>query len=131
MNYLRKYATEKNGRLFRNNVGEAWQGQLIQDKSDTIKLKNPRRIAFGLGVGSSDLIGWKTIKVTPDMLGKEIAVFWAVEEKSPGDKITQDQINFLATVESMGGKSSIAKSSSKNIKIYSLNEMEEIINVKY
>jgi hypothetical protein len=78
-------------RLMRNNVG---------------KLRSPegRIVEFGLGVGTSDLIGFQAIEITPHMVGKTVAQFVAVECKKPGGRLTEDQANFLKLVESFGGK---------------------------
>lgn len=56
--------------LFRNNVGA------LEDK-------NGRWVKFGLADNSPDLIGWKSLKVTADMVGEKIAVFVGIEVKTP------------------------------------------------
>ena len=68
--------------LFRNNVGTGWTGTVKRSKTGSgIYIENPRPLNAGLCVGSSDLIGWKLIEVTPDKVGKKIAVFVAIEGK--------------------------------------------------
>lgn len=84
-------------RVFRNNVGVA-------------KYDNGQRVKYGLIPGSSDLIGWRTITVTPDMVGREIAVFVAIETKAPGGHITNKQDNFITRVKKSGGIAGIVKS---------------------
>lgn len=84
--------------MFRNNVGQFF---------DT---KTQRPIRYGLCTGSSDLIGWCPIEVTPDMVGKKLAVFCAVEVKTATGKPTEDQLNFLAQVLKGGGFAGIARS---------------------
>jgi hypothetical protein len=92
-----KYELSQNGyTLFRNNVGLA-------------KLVDGRRIRFGLFPGSSDLIGWKTITVTPDMVGQKIAVFTAIEVKSKRGKTSCKQQNFIDVVRRAGGIAEIMK----------------------
>ena len=91
-------AVSKQGdcRLLRNNVGVA-------------VTKTGSVIRFGLAVGSSDLIGWTPVTITEDMLGKRIAVFCAVEVKrSPRQKPTQEQLNFLNAVKKAGGIALVA-----------------------
>jgi len=44
-------------RLHRNNTG-------------TLRDQNGRPVSFGLAKGSSDLIGWTTRTITPDMIGR-------------------------------------------------------------
>ncbi len=60
-------------------------------------------VKFGLCVGSSDYIGYMPIKITPEMVGKTVAVFLAVEAKAPGKKATKDQREFLDGVKAAGG----------------------------
>jgi hypothetical protein len=92
-----------NTRLFRNNTGEAWQGLAIALPGGDILLKKPRRVNFGLCPGSSDLIGWKSVTITPNMIGKRVAVFVAPEAKMRGKKPTDIQAAFIRTVVEAGG----------------------------
>ena len=90
------------GRLFRNNVGTAYQGKMATISGQRV-LSNPRFINFGLCVGSSDLIGWTEIEITPEMVGQKIAVFTAIEVKTENGKTTPLQDNFIETVRNAGG----------------------------
>lgn len=83
-----------NVRLFRNNVGF--------DATNKVK--------YGLAPGSSDLIGWKTITITPHHVGQQIAVFTAIEVKKPGGRISPEQKNFVDYVDECGGLSGICYS---------------------
>ena len=82
-------------RLFRNNTGALldMQGRLVK---------------FGLCKGSSDLIGFRSITITPDMVGQKIAVFSAIEVKDKG-KATVDQRNFINIINNAGGYAGVAK----------------------
>lgn len=84
-------------RMFRNSVGIA-------------TTRDGSVIRFGLTPGSSDLIGWRTITITPDMVGKRIAVFTGVEVKTPTGAIRKNQLLWQAAVQSMGGISEILRS---------------------
>ena len=97
-------------RLFRNNVGSAWMGKAIPQKDGSIKIDNPRRVDFGLCVGSSDAIGFKTVEITPDMVGQKIAIFVAIETKTATGKPTADQQKFVDYVAKCGGLAGIARS---------------------
>jgi hypothetical protein len=88
-------------RIMRNNVGGT------RDATG-------RFIAYGLGShgghvlkGPSDLIGWRTITITPDMVGQQVAVFAAIEVKDQG-KATPEQLNFIAQVQAAGGFAGVA-----------------------
>lgn len=105
-------ATAAGWRLFRNNVGQAWQGRVgTAYKSTTpkgieevVELVGARRVQYGLAKGSSDLIGWQTVRVTPDMVGMRLAVFAAVEVKSKSYKtLSKEQRTWLAAVKKAGG----------------------------
>ena len=82
-------------RLFRNNTGALldMQGRLVK---------------VGLCKGSSDLIGFRSITITPDMVGQKIAVFSAIEVKDKG-KATVEQKNFINIINNAGGYAGVAK----------------------
>lgn len=88
-------------KLFRNNVGMA---VYKNENGDT------RTVKYGLCVGSSDTIGWETITITKEMVGKEVAVFLAIETKvKEKDKGKPAQRNFINAVISAGGIAGIAR----------------------
>ncbi len=94
---LEQLAASKRGdRLFRNNVG-------------TVESKDGRFIRFGLAVGSGDLIGWRRVVVTPDMVGSSVAVFESVEVKSRKGIITPEQMSWHDAVIAAGGFSRIER----------------------
>jgi len=59
--------------------------------------------AFGLSPGSFDEIGWKEKIVTPDMIGRKIAIFQGIEIKTLTDKISYEQIIFYLRLKIAGG----------------------------
>jgi hypothetical protein len=97
-------------RAFRNNCGQAWMGKVIKRTADMIVIQNPRPVQFGLHPGSADLIGWRSVTITPDMVGKRLAVFTSVEVKTPAGKLRPDQANWQAQVEEAGGIAIVARS---------------------
>lgn len=54
-----------------------------------------------------DRIGWTEIEITPDMVGKKIAVFTNIEIKGPGDTIKKGQKDFHNLVLNHHGISQI------------------------
>ena len=64
---------------------------------------------YGLGVGTSDLIGWRTVTITPEMVGQKIAQFTAIEVKAKGTATTEPQAQFIETVRQAGGIAGIAR----------------------
>ena len=106
-------------RLFRNNVAKSWVGKTIGPFNSfktfplapgDIIIRNPRRFHAGLCKGSSDLIGWTPITITEDMVGKQVAVFTAIEVKAKTGRATKEQRIFLETIDSSGGLSVLLKS---------------------
>lgn len=97
-------------RLFRNNVGEAWAGRNFTIRNGQLVAGSAHRIKYGLAVGSSDLIGWRSITITPEMAGSTIAAFTAIEVKTARGRTTEEQTSFLSIVRDMGGLSGIARS---------------------
>jgi hypothetical protein len=117
-------------RLFRNNTGQAWIGKSIRfTKKQTVNvqvgdvlIQNARVLHAGLCKGSSDLIGFRSVTVTPEMVGKPIAAFMAIEVKTASGRATDEQKAFIETVNRFGGLAFIAKSEA---------EAEEFFKGKY
>lgn len=102
--------TDADTRIWRNNVGTAWQGNVTRNRDGSITIRNPRPVTFGLCEGSSDLIGARSVYVTPDMVGRRVAVFAAVEVKTDTGRPTDMQQQFIQTVRFLGGFAGIARS---------------------
>ncbi len=97
-----------NVRVFRNNTGMAWQGQSVK-KGSLLIIQNPRPLHAGLCEGSSDLIGWASVEITPDMVGRKIAIFTAIEVKTATGRSSPEQRNFIQQVQQAGGIAGIAR----------------------
>ena len=81
-----RIATERGGRLFRNNTG---------------RFRNPegRWVQFGIPLhGGSDLIGWMPV-----------ARFTAVEIKAGRDQLTAEQRAWLDAVKAAGGIAGVVR----------------------
>jgi hypothetical protein len=85
-------------RLFRNQVGS------LPDP------RTGRLVTFGLARGSADLIGWRTITVTPEMVGQRLAVFTSIEVKTPTGRLRPEQQAWLGVVRSAGGVAGVVRS---------------------
>ena len=70
--------------VWRNNTG------LLRDRRGI-------PVAFGLAIGSSDLVGIVRLN------GTGIGRFFALEIKRPGEEPTDPQLDYLALVRKMGG----------------------------
>lgn len=98
-------------RLFRQNVGSAWSGpgfnlkpgQIYKAQGGERVITQPRLVEFGLVKGSGDAIGWNCITITPEMVGRKIAVFTSVETKARNGRATKEQLIWLQNVQAAGG----------------------------
>lgn len=116
----------KNCRLFRNNTGSGWQGKSYREGNKLI-ISDARPIQAGLCLGSSDLIGWTTVKITPEMVGASIAVFTAMEVKTAKGRVSPEQLVFLSRVGDAGGFAYIVKSDKQAVEVLSTSAIERII----
>jgi hypothetical protein len=105
--------------LFRNNVGLAYTGDVKTNANGSVTILNARPIKFGLCKGSSDLIGWTTVTITPEMVGRTVAVFTAIEVKSATGLASKSQKNFIKRIHDCGGIAGIARS---------LEDAESVVN---
>ena len=69
-----------------------------------------RLVTFGLAKGSADLIGWRTVVVTPEMVGTRLAVFLSIEVKTATGRVNPAQQAWLSVVQGAGGLAGIARS---------------------
>jgi len=97
-------------RVFRNNVGVGYVGEVLDKSTGIIALANWRRIEFGLHEGSSDLIGWHTRTITEADIGKRIAQFVSMEVKSPTGRASAEQRTWLEQVKAFGGIAGVCRS---------------------
>ena len=86
-------------RMFRNNVG---------------KLPDPRTgrwVEFGVGgTGAADLLGWRTVTVTPEMVGQRLAQFVSLEVKTATGRVRPEQENWRRVVQEAGGVAAVVRS---------------------
>jgi len=90
--------TDPQTRLFRNQCGA------LPDP------RTGRMVQFGLARGSADLIGWRTITITPDMVGRQVAVFTSIEVKTERGRIRPEQHAWIGCVQAAGGIGGVARS---------------------
>lgn len=110
MRRIQMQASKLGARLFRNNIGSAWMGQSTRQDDGTVIIKHARRVTYGIpGEGGSDLIGWTPVVITPEMVGKTVAVFSALEVKTDTGSATPEQMQFLSVVKSSGGISALVR----------------------
>lgn len=114
-------------RVFRQNVGVGWCGQVQKIARATtvfvnagdVVVRNARPLHAGLCEGSSDIVGWKSVTITPDMVGRRVALFLAGEVKNPnGGKLREAQRNFLRVVSEAGGLAAEVRSDAEAMAVF-------------
>jgi hypothetical protein len=104
--------------LFRVNTGKAWVGNGVRQPDGNVLVIGGRPVALGFGmpngdplVGTSDLVGWTTLEITPAMVGRKIAAFTVIETKESGGGTKREaQVNFVNRVKEAGGIAGFASS---------------------
>lgn len=110
-NEIRLELSEAGATMFRNNTAMAWVGSMTERLSGgKVLLYDARPLHAGLCEGSSDLIGWTPVEITPEMVGKTLAVFTAVEVKSATGRPSGPQKNFINQIQRAGGVAGVARS---------------------
>ena len=84
-------------RLWRNNTGA-----LVDQQG--------RFVRFGLCKGSSDLIGLRSLEITPELVGLRLAQFVALEVKTAQGVLRPEQQAFLRLVQQLGGVAAVCRS---------------------
>jgi len=81
-----------------------------RNQTGAFRNRDDQLVRFGLCKGSSDLIGFRSVLVTPEMVGTRVAVFVACEVKAPDGRATLEQTNFLRTILDAGGIAMLVRS---------------------
>jgi len=95
-------------RLFRQQTGMAWTGDVVSRTATTITLRDYRPFRSGF-TGLADLTGW----VTRD----GVAVFTALELKAGRRRATEEQAKFLDAVRAAGGVAGVCRSVSEAVEL--------------
>lgn len=91
----------------------------FRNHTGALKDNRGRMVRFGLGAGSPDIVGWKAIEITPDMVGQRVAVFVGIEIKIPGEQPRPDQNFWLSRLNAAGGIAGVAHSEYEAIDLLS------------
>lgn len=112
-------------RMFRINTGMAWAGQKMQGGMGFVALDNARPIVLGLATsdnksveGVSDILMMESVVITPEMVGKRVAIVGFIESKK-GTKYgaTPGQKRWIDFIRKMGGIAGVAKTPEEALKI--------------
>lgn len=108
----------RNGsKVFRLNTGKAWAGRAERQPDGSVVIAYPQPVTLGFGLpngdpvrGASDLVGWTSIVITPEMVGQRVAVFTAGEAKPrTGGTVSGDQHQFLDQLRADGGIAGVVR----------------------
>lgn len=135
------WATKQGWRLCQNVVGGAWVGKLTEEYFTSggkkpikvIEMIHARFIKFGLLTpsakngkthgGTLDLVGWRSVEITPDMVGKRIAQYCEFDAKTPGyNQLSDDQKNRVDQIRMAGGVSGIFRRGPEGIELEVLSD---------
>lgn len=106
---------EQSAMLFRANVGKAWTGNKVVCCDNMITLSCARPFSTGLPIGFPDLFGFRTVEVTPEMVGRKLAVFAFLEVKKPGGRTSKAQEKMHAFLHEAGAVGGIARSAEEAV----------------
>lgn len=104
-------AADKGWRMSRNYHSILFTGRVSEEYESSaghvVTLIGARRIRTGLfAPGGSGSMGWQSITITPDMVGKRVAVFTAIDPCQGGIKTLPAQARaFLRSLVNAGGRS--------------------------
>jgi hypothetical protein len=128
-NILKRIMLELAGKatVFRNNTGQAWVGnatvvrqpRTVHVSPGDVVIREARPLHAGLVKGSSDLIGWTKVRMLPRHVGRDFALFTAIEGKGASGRVTPEQENFINQVARAGGLAGIARSPEDAVQIVS------------
>ena len=95
-------------RLFSMQSGEAWAGRIVERTPYSITLAPYYHVELSVP-GMSDLVGWHAVTITPEMVGRRVAMYFACEVKSRRGKASGQQLRFIEAVRNAGGLAGIAR----------------------
>lgn len=101
-NSIRIALAHRNIYTERMNAGKFWGGKVLAHDGRHLVLDNPTQV-IGAAPGTADLVGFRPLQVTPDMVGKTIAQFVAIEVKKPGERPRENQLRYLRMINQRGG----------------------------
>jgi hypothetical protein len=109
--------------LFRSNSGKGFLSNMgpsgVQWHTDgSVTIQAARPVGLGLALtsgdtvpGLTDLTGYTTVVITPEMVGRKVAVFTGMEVKrSKGGERKKHQVNYAMNVANAGGIAGFANS---------------------
>ncbi|WP_159711573.1 hypothetical protein [Geminicoccus flavidas] len=111
---------KQGGKAFRLNSGKAWAGKGQRQPDGSVIIPYPQHITVGFGYvdntavsGPGDLFGWLPVVITPEMVGKTVAVALSAEAKRlVGGVVSKDQRDWIELVDGDGGIAGVVRTAS-------------------
>lgn len=115
--YYMVAASRLGARLFRRNVGMGWIGnakkfnapETVRVQAGDVLIRQARPFHNG-EVGQYDMWGWRTVTITPEMVGTQIAQHVEIEAKQGTGRESSEQIAWGICVNRAGGRAGVARS---------------------
>lgn len=113
---IRLLASKVGARLFRRNTGMGWIGrskkftkrEQIWVSPGDVLIAQARPFHAG-EVGQYDTYGWKSVVITPDMVGQRVAVHVEIEVKFGNDRESTEQKSWGAFCAQQGVRVGVAR----------------------
>ena len=83
---------------------------MVERRGNLLTLADPRPLHAGLHEGSADLIGWESLVITPEMVGRKVAVLLSIECKATKGRVREAQQVWCEQVRLAGGAAGFARS---------------------
>lgn len=118
----RKTGTQKETAYDKANAEAAKQlygATLYKNRRGMVQLPSGGCFPYGLGPnGFGDRVGYTPIVITPEMVGRKVAVFTMVESKTPEGRVSPDQERCIQEVRDAGGIAGVSRSADDIVMIY-------------
>ena len=97
-----------------NDAGREWartrNGELYRNRRGMVHLASGKMMPIGLGPnGAGDLIGPMTVTITPEMVGRTVAIYSEFESKTPIGRIAPHQLERIQYVTDLGGIAGVCR----------------------
>lgn len=109
-------ASRLGAHLFRRNIGMGWIGaatrynrpETVAVRAGDVLIRQARPFHNGIK-GQADTYGWKSVRITPEMVGRTVAVHVEIEAKHGRDSESPEQVSWRNAVTRAGGIAGVAR----------------------
>lgn len=106
-----------------NDVVKLWAstkgGELYRNSRGMMPLPNGGMRPYGVGPnGSGDLVGPMPVTITPEMVGRTVAIYCELESKTPIGRVQQHQLERISKLRDMGAMAGVVRSAEDANDVY-------------